>query len=232
MCFERLWYRASLVPAHGAAWRAERRDCETRLRVLMSSSQLGHRKPSVVKALWDRCIGAGGPLDCPSSDPLELHSLSSSLLLMLLRRLDAQPLAGAAAAAASAKGLMRGCFLPEAVGFWHVRGTAVRAGVSHVGAGLASSTSSAASSARPRISRGSRLNPADWTHVDQAQAQTGCCSSDAKVRAGQGLVMKVVQYAVGEPEVQVERRRETTSRDVDPAQHRLPSMEAPDGTGQ
>ena len=121
----------------------------------MSSSQLGHRNPSVVKALWERCIGGSGPVGWASSDPLdplELHSLSRSLLLSLLRRLEPQVLIGAAAT--SAKGLMwGGCFVGETVACWGARGTAASAGASQAGAVLPKSASSAAAGGAPRPSR-------------------------------------------------------------------------------
>ncbi len=129
------------------------------LRVLMSSSQLGHRKPSVLNALWDRCIGGSGPFGWPSRDPLELHSLSSSLLLSLLRRLEAQVLIDAAAEA-SAKGLTWGCFL-GGVRWVAAGGTAAGGGVSQGGEGLPLSASSGVSGPRPRLSRASRLEPVD-----------------------------------------------------------------------
>ena len=92
-----------------------------------SSSQLGHRKPSVVKALADRCR-------LPSRDPLELHSLSSPLLLSLLRRLDGEVLIGGGA---SAKGLTGGR-VQEGEVCWAAGGTAAGAVLSTSGAGLLS----------------------------------------------------------------------------------------------
>ncbi len=139
----------------------------------MSSSQLGHRKPSVLNALCDRCISGGsGPFGWPSRDPLELHSLSSSLLLSLLRRLEAQVLIDAAAA--SAKGLIWGCFLAEGGVRWVAAGaTAAGGGVSQGGAGLPLSASSGVSGPRPRLSRTSRLEPVDQTdRRDQLTART------------------------------------------------------------
>jgi hypothetical protein len=57
----------------------------TRLRVVVSISQLGRGCPSTVKELHDWM--SGGWWSLFTDDLLELHSLISSLLLSLLRRL-------------------------------------------------------------------------------------------------------------------------------------------------
>ena len=62
----------------GATW--------TRLRVLVSISQLGRGWPAPVKELYDSIMCGWRSLF--TDDLLELHSLISSLLLSLLRRLE------------------------------------------------------------------------------------------------------------------------------------------------